>query len=86
MASEQYLLDRLKGLCEDAIRKSITVENVIGIFLAAHRHRAESLKDICLEFVLENLAAVKQAPAFQSLKEEPDVLMEIIMRSSGMAI
>ena len=36
--------------------------------------------------VLKNLAAVKQAPAFQSLKEEPDVLMEIIMRSSGMAI
>ena len=53
MASELYLLDRLKGLCEDAIRKSITVENVIGIFLASHRHRAEGLKEITLEFILD---------------------------------
>ena len=118
IASEQYLLDRLKGLCEDAIRKvvhvyqpltiyhynryinpspssrlnsprsphtltpphshtftpphlhtphtptpshphhphtlkGITVENVIPTFLAAHRHRAEGLKEICLEYLLE---------------------------------
>ena len=28
IAAEQYLLLRLKGLCEDAIRKGITCENV----------------------------------------------------------
>ena len=80
MASELYLLDRLKGLCEDAIRKSITVENVIGIFLASHRHRAEGLKEITLEFILEHLEAVKQNRGFQDLKQEPELLMEIIMR------
>ena len=83
MASELYLLDRLKGLCEDAIRKSITVENVIGIFLASHRHRAEGLKEICLEFILEHLEAVKQNRGFQELKQEPELLMEIIMRQTG---
>lgn len=44
IASERYLLDRLKGLCEDAIRKSITSTNVVSIFMAAHRHRAADLK------------------------------------------
>ena len=44
IASERYLLERLKGLCEDAIRKSITSVNVVSIFMAAHRHRASDLK------------------------------------------
>lgn len=58
IASERYLLDRLKGLCEDVIRTSITVENVISIFMAAHRHRAMGLKAITLEFIIEHLEAV----------------------------
>lgn len=37
IASEQFMLDRLKALCEDHIRKEITVENVIGISMASHR-------------------------------------------------
>uniref|UniRef100_A0A7S2UT53 BTB domain-containing protein n=1 Tax=Fibrocapsa japonica TaxID=94617 RepID=A0A7S2UT53_9STRA len=81
MASEQYLLDRLKALCEDSIRKSITVDNVISVFMAAHRHRAEGLKEIGLEFILDHLEDVKMSTGFQLLKAEPDLLMEIIMKS-----
>lgn len=40
----RYLLGRLKTLCEEAIRKSITVESVCTIFLLAHKHNAEGLK------------------------------------------
>ena len=83
IAAEQFLLGRLKGLCEDAIRKGITVENVIPTFLAAHRHRAEGLKEICLDFLLENLDEVKPQRSFHELKAEPDLLMEIIMRSGS---
>lgn len=55
IASEQFMLDRLKALCEDFIRKEITVENVIGVLIAAHRHNAVGLKDIAMEFILKNL-------------------------------
>ena len=37
IASEQFMLDRLKALCEDRIRKEISVDNVIGVFIASHR-------------------------------------------------
>ena len=37
IASEQFMLDRLKALCEDRIRKEIAVDNVIGVFIASHR-------------------------------------------------
>jgi len=83
IAAEQYLLDRLKGLCEDRIHKSITSDNVIDIFMAAHRHRAHGLKEICLEFILDNLEAVKMSKGFQELKQEPELLMEIIMKQNA---
>ena len=83
IAAEQYLLLRLKGLCEDAIRKGITSANVIPTFLASHRHRAAGLKEICLDFLLENLDEVKMQKTFSELKAEPDLLMEIIMRQSS---
>eukprot|EP00611_Tribonema_gayanum_P007104 TRINITY_DN16471_c0_g1_i1.p1 TRINITY_DN16471_c0_g1~~TRINITY_DN16471_c0_g1_i1.p1 ORF type:complete len:513 (-),score=180.22 TRINITY_DN16471_c0_g1_i1:25-1563(-) len=79
MASERYLLDRLKALCEESIRKGVTVENVVGVFLTAHKHNAEGLKEICLDYILDNLEAVKGTQSFNELKSEPDLLFEIIM-------
>lgn len=38
IASEQFMLDRLKALCEDRLRRDISVENVIGVFIASHRY------------------------------------------------
>lgn len=43
-APNRYLLGRLKTLCEEAIRKSITIDTVCTIFLLAHKHNAEGLK------------------------------------------
>ena len=53
--SERFMLDRLKGLCEDSIRRDLSVDNVTGIYIASHRHNARGLKDIALEFILKNL-------------------------------
>ena len=36
--SERFMLDRLKSLCEDSIRRQIRPENVIEIFIASHRY------------------------------------------------
>lgn len=37
IASEQFMLDRLKAICEDRLRKDLAVGNVIGVFIASHR-------------------------------------------------
>ena len=37
IASEQFMLDRLKALCQDRLRREIAVENVIGVLIASHR-------------------------------------------------
>lgn len=56
IASEQFMLDRLKSLCEDVIRRSIDLDNCIGILVASHRHHAGNLKEIALEYILRNLS------------------------------
>lgn len=56
IASEHFLLDRLKSLCEDIIRRDIQLDNAIEILVASHRHRAGNLKEIALEFILRNLS------------------------------
>ena len=35
--SERFMIDRLKSLCEDSIRRDICISNVIDIFIASHR-------------------------------------------------
>lgn len=44
IVAEQFLLDRLKGICEDKIRRGIAMENVINICITAHQLQATSLK------------------------------------------
>lgn len=55
IASEQFMLDRLKSLCEDIIRRDINVTNVINILVTSHQHHAIGLKEIALDFILTNL-------------------------------
>lgn len=81
--SERFMLDRLKGLCEDSIRRDISVNNVITIFLASHKHHAVGLKDIALDFILKNLNEPGVILGLADLKSEPDLLVEIIKRSSA---
>ena len=61
IAGEQFMLDRLKAVCEDYIRKDINEDTVIGILVASHRHNASGLKDIALEFILEGIACCSTA-------------------------
>ncbi len=57
IASEHFMLDRLKFLCEDIIRRDINVHNVINILVTSHQHNALGLKEIALDFILTNLTA-----------------------------
>lgn len=82
IVSEQFMLDRLKALCEDYIRRDVNVDNVIGILVTSHQHNASGLKDIALEFILKNLNEPVIMKGLTDLKSEPELLVEIIKRNS----
>lgn len=41
------------------------------------------LQEIALDFVLDNMEGVKDTAGFLELKQEPDLLMEIIFRQAS---
>jgi hypothetical protein len=77
------MLTRLKALCQDHIRTRITVENVIGVFIASHQHNATGLKEIALEYIIKHLNDPVIVTGLSELKSEPDLLVEIITRHSA---
>eukprot|EP00928_Gymnodinium_smaydae_P078413 TRINITY_DN6234_c0_g1_i1.p1 TRINITY_DN6234_c0_g1~~TRINITY_DN6234_c0_g1_i1.p1 ORF type:complete len:514 (+),score=105.11 TRINITY_DN6234_c0_g1_i1:148-1689(+) len=80
IAAERFLLDRLKALCEDIIRKCISIDNVVQIMMTAKAHRAEGLKDICMDFIITNEEKIKSTAAFRELIQEPTLMYELLMR------
>lgn len=82
VASEQFMIDRLKGICEDLIRTDITVDNVISVLVASHQHNAFGLKEIAMEYILQNLSEKPIQRGLMDLKTEPDLLVEILQLTS----
>merc|ERR1712050_157427 len=80
IAAERFLLDRLKALCEDIVRKYISLENVVQVMMTAKAHRAEGLKDICMDFIVSNEEKIKSTAAFKELIQEPTLMYELLMR------
>ncbi|CAE7862310.1 glgB1 [Symbiodinium microadriaticum] len=70
----------VEALCEDIIRKSISIDNVVQIMMTAKAHRADGLKDICMDFIITNEEKIKPTPAFKELIQEPTLMYELLMR------
>jgi hypothetical protein len=82
IAAEMFMVDRLKGLCEDWLRRKLRLDNAVDLLLTANTHNASGLRTLCLEFIVAHEDSIKtQHP--QSLKQlirEPDLLYEILLK------
>ncbi len=78
IASERFMLDRLKAICEDIIRNSINLENATSILSASNQYNATGLKEIALEFILQNISKNTMRDSLNDLKSEPDLLVDIV--------
>ena len=83
IASEQFMLDRLKLLCEDIIRREVDASNVISILVTSHQHNAKGLKELAMEFILSNISEKDIQKGLSDLKSTPELLVEIIQLSSS---
>ncbi|CAI5474547.1 unnamed protein product [Closterium sp. Yama58-4] len=66
-AADQYLLETLKRLCEHAIAKDLTVENVANVYELAETYHAQSLRQMCVLFVLDHHEQMCNLPGYNAL-------------------
>uniref|UniRef100_A0A7N6A510 BTB domain-containing protein n=1 Tax=Anabas testudineus TaxID=64144 RepID=A0A7N6A510_ANATE len=75
-----YCENRLKRLCQQIIKRGITVENAFTLLSAAIRYDAEDLEEFCFRFCVNHLTQVTQTGAYWQM--DGAVLKEFIIRAS----
>ncbi|KAF7849863.1 hypothetical protein BT93_L0194 [Corymbia citriodora subsp. variegata] len=59
-ASDQYLMEELKRLCQGAIAEGLSLENVANILKFSEDAYATSLKKSCILFILKHFAEFRR--------------------------
>lgn len=77
-AADKYALEELKDMCEKTMRKNLSLHNVFVFLEIADKLRLDELKELSIEFIVENASDVAQKPEFQFLSA--DILRIIIYR------
>jgi speckle-type POZ protein len=67
VAADRFRLERLQGLCEEAIAGMLDLENVCAVFEAADTLRAHQLRRICFNWILAHLGQLLQSDSFAEL-------------------
>ncbi|KAM4602289.1 RCC1 and BTB domain-containing protein 1 isoform 3-T4 [Polymixia lowei] len=75
-----YCENRLKRLCQQIIKRGITVDNAFALLSAAVRYDAEDLEEFCFRFCVNHLTQVTQTGAFWQV--DGAMLKEFICRAS----
>uniref|UniRef100_A0A8C6VVF6 Regulator of chromosome condensation (RCC1) and BTB (POZ) domain containing protein 1 n=1 Tax=Nothobranchius furzeri TaxID=105023 RepID=A0A8C6VVF6_NOTFU len=75
-----YCENQLKRLCQQIIKRGITVDNAFTLLSAAIRYDAEDLEEFCFRFCVNHLTQVTQTTAFWQV--DGGMLKEFISRAS----
>lgn len=76
-AADKYALEGLKDICEDAISKSLSVDNAAEILTLADCHNASKLKQDALNFIIFNGQSVTESQGFKEIvASQPHLVAE----------
>ncbi|CAH0475830.1 unnamed protein product [Peronospora belbahrii] len=82
--ADHYLVTNLRSLCEDALLRILSVENVVIIMESAHFRKAFTLKKRCSGFIMDHFAHIVVTPEFVGLPH--DLLHEIQLLASQQGV
>jgi len=77
-ASEKYLIEQLKGCCEDHLSGILDVENCVELLLLGERNNAKDLKKAALVFLTDNMTKFIAGDWKEKLKDHPVLVMEVM--------
>ena len=66
-------------MCEQTIISNIDIENAAAIFHASDMHNAKSLREMAMNFILQNFDQISKTTSFDQLaRTNVDLVLEII--------
>ena len=81
-AAEKYILPELKMMSEEALCRTMKIDNVLDMLVLADLHKASSVKSVAMKFMLEN-AKVLVSQYAENLKKKlgqyPEILVEMFV-------
>uniref|UniRef100_A0AAY4ETK3 BTB domain-containing protein n=1 Tax=Denticeps clupeoides TaxID=299321 RepID=A0AAY4ETK3_9TELE len=78
VAADMYLLERLKRMCEDALCRSLTVENAVEILIFTDLHLTPNLREEAITFIKSHLFDIIETPGWESLQaDHPHLIGEV---------
>ena len=77
--ADRYEVDQLKKMCEAAIRRNLSVENVIDALLLAEVHDCKFLMASCIPLFKENLKDLSGSEKWKEMKRNPDLLSKLLV-------
>ncbi|TYZ64576.1 hypothetical protein PybrP1_001487 [[Pythium] brassicae (nom. inval.)] len=75
-AADLYTLERLQGLCEIIVQKSVAVENAAALFQSADELHSHRLREVCLAFIVRHFDQVTKTEGFANLSR--DLILDVL--------
>ena len=75
--ADMYGLKRLQNLCCLSLKHNLSIKNTAPLLQKAADGKYEALKDVCMNFVVDNYAAVSKSKGIEHVSQT-DLLVEIL--------
>ena len=83
-AAEKYILPELKMMSEEALCRTMKIDNVLDMLVLADLHKDSNVKSVAMKFMLENALVSQDA---ENLKKKvgkyPDILVEMFVAATN---
>ena len=68
--AEEYGIEGLQKMCEEALAETVTDENVVDILVHAETYNAWDLRKACMNYIVSNTQTVRKSEGWSKLKSK----------------
>lgn len=80
-AADRFGLERLKRACEHEMLSSITIDTAAAMLFTANEHAADTLRERCMNFILQNFDEVSRTTGFEEMgRTNIELVFEVLQR------
>lgn len=79
--ANKYDMPRLQLICEDYMRRLLSVDNAVFVFELADRYNSKNLKEKCIKYIDKHFSEIGNTEAFTNMRKE--LLLDLFFAIKG---